>query len=459
MNGKIILALSLLLLLVCVLDWGINEVGVEASDAHPVHNIDTGLNYTSIQSAISAPETSSGHTVRVEAGTYREEILVDKSLAIIGEGRNVTVIEGGGGIVVHVTANDVLVSGFAVKNGFVGIYLDHSKNSTVLKNTVTNVTSYYAVYASYSDDLTIDQNIVGPNSASGILVTNSLDFRVSQNTVHNNAHYGINANASSNGMFVQNDASENYYDGIGLAKGCRNVTIAGNNVANNVLNGISMIDPDCEDNLVYDNNIINNVGKQASAFSANRWDNGIEGNYWSDYTGVDKDHNGIGDTSLVISENNTDNFPLMGMLSVFKTNIGPDIGVVSNSSIVDFAYFDSNSTIRLKVLNRTPTQTFGFCRVLIPHDVMTEPYNVTVNGANPFFWNQTLYDDGNNRWIYLAYQHSEVEVLIQGSPPPDRKPPIESFPYWIPVTIVASAAILAVLLVYFRRSRKRCKNP
>lgn len=45
----------------------------------------------------------------------------------------------------------------------------------------------------------------------------------------------------------------------------------------------------------------------------NSWDNGEEGNYWSDYTGEDLDGNEIGDTPYLIPDKGkaTDNYPLM----------------------------------------------------------------------------------------------------------------------------------------------------
>jgi hypothetical protein len=45
--------------------------------------------------------------------------------------------------------------------------------------------------------------------------------------------------------------------------------------------------------------------------STNLWDNGVEGNYWSDYNGTDSNQDGIGDTPYIIDANNVDHYPLM----------------------------------------------------------------------------------------------------------------------------------------------------
>jgi len=44
---------------------------------HPVHNINTGINYATIQAAINAPETLNGHIIYVEAGTYIEPLVIN----------------------------------------------------------------------------------------------------------------------------------------------------------------------------------------------------------------------------------------------------------------------------------------------------------------------------------------------------------------------------------------------
>ncbi len=455
MKKRAVLVLGLVFLLACIFQVEPSLFKAEASNILPVHNVNTGLNYASIQEAIDATETVNGQTILVDAGTYPEHLVVSKSLAIIGEGRNTTTIDGGGGgTIVYVGTTDVLIKGFSVEHGLLGIWLDHSNNSVLLENSVSDVTNdyaiYAAIYASYSNNCTIEKNIVGPNLTPGILVTNSLDFKVSNNYVHDNEGYGLNANASMNGLIKLNYAFNNSYDGIGLGEGCRNCTVMQNNVSDNVSYGV-WLDSDSVDNLVYGNNIINN-GKQASVYLANRWDNGVEGNYWSDYNGADQDHDGIADVPLVIGDNNTDNYPLAGEISLFATPLGFDVNIISNSSIADFAYFESNGTIRMRVLDGTNAKDYGFCRVRIPHALLTEPYNVTVDGANPFYWNYTVHDDGDNRWIYFAYQRSTHDVLIEGTPLQEED---RLFWYWVAAGIIAIVVIASIILVYFRKLRKK----
>jgi len=127
------------------------------------------------------------------------------------------------------------------------------------------------------------------------------------------------------------------------------------------------------------------------------------------------DLDGIGDSEHILNANNQDNFPLMGMFSSFNTSLGYHANVISNSTIEDFEYFDSDSTIKIHVSNMTATQNYGFCRVCIPHALM-DVNNISViidDGAvEVLHFNDTIYDNDTHRWIYFAYQHSVHEIVI-----------------------------------------------
>jgi len=66
-------------------------------------------------------------------------------------------------------------------------------------------------------------------------------------------------------------------------------------------------------NIIYHNSFKDNIKQVYSHSSTNVWDNGCQGNYWSDYNGTDSNGDGIGDTPYIIDANNQDNYPLMNL--------------------------------------------------------------------------------------------------------------------------------------------------
>ena len=60
----------------------------------PVRNMNTGLGYATIQEAINA--ASEGDTIFVKAGTYYENVIINKKVSLVGEDRGTTIIDGSG---------------------------------------------------------------------------------------------------------------------------------------------------------------------------------------------------------------------------------------------------------------------------------------------------------------------------------------------------------------------------
>jgi hypothetical protein len=90
--------------------------------------------------------------------------------------------------------------------------------------------------------------------------------------------------------------------------------------------------PTAAQNTLYHNNFISNA-QQAIDWNwvgTNSWDNGKEGNYWSDYSGSDWNFDGVGDTPYKLSEaissyapstQSEDRYPLMAPFDIDSVTV------------------------------------------------------------------------------------------------------------------------------------------
>ncbi|UCE43441.1 MAG: right-handed parallel beta-helix repeat-containing protein [Candidatus Bathyarchaeota archaeon] len=206
-------------------------------DMPRVHNVDTGLDYVAIQEAIDAPETLDGHTIIVDSWTYYENVVVNKSISLVGEDKDTTVIEGNrtgllGNDVIHITSDNNSISGFTVQNSGPlpgsgihidgsagnnisnniitndnwGIWLDNSVNNTISSNHISN--NVYGIRLDWSD-----YNVVVGNTASGNVIGMRM-FRSNANTILDNKFstniwYGLHCMSSDSNTITANNASSN----------------------------------------------------------------------------------------------------------------------------------------------------------------------------------------------------------------------------------------------------------
>ncbi len=163
------------------------------------------------------------------------------------------------------------------------------------------------------------------------------------------------------------------------------------------------------------------------------------------------------DEPLVINEHNMDNHALSGEFSSFQAYSNLRVNVISNSSIANLTYIQPNGTIILEANSSATNQGSGFCRISIPHGLIIGPYNVTIDNTAPSYINDSLYDDGDTRWMYFNYPNSGREVSIQGV---DKTIPAVSLfaralVQLAVIVIVVGVVIAVALLVYFRKSRNK----
>lgn len=193
------------------------------------------FDFPTIQEAIEV--ASPGDTIYVASGTYYENLIIDRSVSLLGENKTDTIIDGNGAMeTVQVgrqwsygwVGGASRISGFTIRNGQLGVHL-----------------------------WTSNDNIIEEN-----IIQNSREF----------------------GIFLSNGASNNI--------------IRRNTITNNKCGVVC--DYDTRNNMIYHNNFINNTNQAVDEHGQNTWSND-KGNYWSDYNGTDADQNNIGDISYQVN--------------------------------------------------------------------------------------------------------------------------------------------------------------
>ncbi len=201
-----------------------------------VVNASGGGEYTRIQWAVD--NASAGDTIYVEVGTYRENVVVDKTISLIGAGRENTTIDGSKfNDVVIIDADNVTIKGFTITNGgdnshdMNGI-LVHNNNSTITDNTLSN-NSCYGIWT-ISESTTIENNIITNNSIGGIRLSSSDNIIIENNTFSLNGKENICIDGTTNTFIKNNNMSGN---GITLGADFLNYwnshTITPSNLINN----------------------------------------------------------------------------------------------------------------------------------------------------------------------------------------------------------------------------------
>jgi len=178
-------------------------------------------NYTKIQDAID--NASNGDIVFVydDSSPYYENVVIDRSINLIGEDKNTTVIDGMKyATVVSVQANNVYISEFTIRNSGnekfrVGIDIGQfSNNNNITSNIITN--NWKGIRLVKSNRNTIKGNKISNNSY-GVSSNNCHLQTIKGNTIINNG-YGISLGHSFGTIITDNNITSNKDYGIYISK-------------------------------------------------------------------------------------------------------------------------------------------------------------------------------------------------------------------------------------------------
>jgi len=203
-------------------------------------------NYTKIQDAIDNSSINNTVFVYDDSSPYYENVVIDKSISLIGEDRNTTVIDGSGNSdVVKTTADSVLLSFFTIQNSGnnhtdagihifsdyniirgnnifhndEGIFIQNSNNTLITSNNMSS-NDYGLWLSDQSSNNTVISNIFNYNVWRGIYIDESGYNIFSNNDISDNGN-GIYLIKSDNNYLINNIITNNWY-GIDLISSCSN---------------------------------------------------------------------------------------------------------------------------------------------------------------------------------------------------------------------------------------------
>jgi len=152
---------------------------------------------------------SDGDTIYIPSGIYFENIVINKSISLIGEDKDTTIIDGGGnGVVTYISADWVNFSRFTVRNGDTypetgpsGIEIDSKYNNISNNNIIFN--HKFGIGISHQCCNIIMNNTIIMNDNYGIFMIGAYRNTIKCNVISNNGG-GIYDSSGSGNLITGN---------------------------------------------------------------------------------------------------------------------------------------------------------------------------------------------------------------------------------------------------------------
>jgi parallel beta-helix repeat protein len=426
--------------------------------------------YPTIQSAIN--NAMPGATVFVSSGLYYEQVIVNKSLTLVGDNWE-TVLDGNSAQVtlVQVTADNVKVTGFKIQNsgwkwGRAGIEVNNADNC-IIENNFVYLTCHQIRLIESQDSKVISNTVSAPRdpfpqSAYGIRLENCTDCLITDNAISNNIG-GIHFEGAVNCTATRNNVSQNS-QGIRLYSPCVDNKIVGNTIFNNTNDGMFVTLPANTTffrNTFFHNNFINNSQSFLGEIEGCAWDNGSEGNYWTAYQGQDYNNDAIGDTPHVFGKEQ-DRYPLMGRyreLQVSHQGKSYHVELICNFAILNalYARMDSSNSSALTLNIGNPIGTTLFCRAAFPSELLGRPYSIEIDGFRKPDSSLHELPQSNEMHVllYFTYSGSAHTISLIGASTIDDQAPTTLY---LIIAAALGVGVAAVALVLWKGRRKSAKD-
>jgi nitrous oxidase accessory protein len=285
--------------------------------------------YATIQSALDAAQ--SGDRIHVRNGVYHENLNITKSVSLVGENKDSTIIDGnssqGYRAPIRIYSNNITVTGFKITDSWTGVLIGQFNDCKISGNRFTN--NHDGIVLSSASRNVLEANVIErvKTNGYGIQLWDSTNNILERNQI-SSASIGIairgqpSISFGENNWVLANILSDCAEQTIMIVSSSNNILV-GNTVSNSG-RGISLFETD--NNTIHHNNFVSNSKQVTDSspepaanggvhYSISQWDDGKEGNYWSNYVGADANQDGIGDTPYSVNEKNTDNYPFMNPVS------------------------------------------------------------------------------------------------------------------------------------------------
>lgn len=344
--------------------------GGDGSYEHPFQTINEGIN-----------AAEDGDAVFVFGGTYDDYLVFSKSIWLIGENKETTIISKN---IQIDDAEDIIVRGFTIICEGTGLFLGDCNRCIISGNIFLNdrgiifsvssnciisnnifSTGSNAIELLASRNNTVSGNYIHEGGGDGISTSHSSDNNIiNDNTITNNDGIGIDIDYSHNTVITDNTITYNAQFGIHtFHTEYGNNIISKNTITNNGWSGINIRSSDSNNTI--SNNIITNNNKTGIDISSK---SNIGNNIISKNTVTNNNMSGINIiysyNNIIISDNTikNNNLPGVDIYDSDKITITDNTITNNNYAGVYLAFSDCNTIKENTIIGKYPNDdSFGIC--------------------------------------------------------------------------------------------------